>query len=200
MITIGLTGSLGTGKSTVARIFAEHGAVVIDADSIVHEQLKSGGKAFAKVVKMFGKDILSGKDIDRRKLADIVFYNPKKLKQLTSIVHPIALKEVQARIKSLKMKAKTSMVVVDAPLLIEAGWHRWVDYLVVVKASRELQISRLMAQRKMSRPEILRRIKSQLPIQKKINMADIVINNRTGLKETEKQTRMIVERLLLRFS
>ena len=200
MILIGLTGSLGSGKSTVAGMFARQGAYVIDADAVVHEQLRPTGKAYKKVVKTFGKDILSGKDIDRRKLADIVFRNEHKLKQLTSIVHPIAFKEVQARIKSLKRDAKIFMIVVDAPLLIEAGWHRWMDYIVVVKASKEVQVSRLMTQRKMTRPEILRRMKSQLPIKQKINMADIVIDNNKGLKEIEKQTRMIVERLLLRSS
>ena len=200
MITIGLTGSFGTGKSTVARMFARYGAVVIDADAIVHEELKMNGKACAKVVKVFGKDVVSGQGIDRRRLADIVFRDPKKLKQLTSIVHPIVLKEVQARIRKLKKESKVRMVVVDAPLLIEAGWHSWLDYLIVVKASLDLQIRRLSAQRKITKAEILRRLKSQLPIRQKINMADIVIDNRKNLKETQKQTHMIVQRLLLRFS
>lgn len=198
MITIGLTGSLGTGKSTVARMFAKEGAVVIDADAIVHEQLKKNGKAYKQVVKTFGKEVVSQEGIDRRRLAEIVFRDPKKLKLLTSIVHPIALKEVQARIKELKKQPKVRMVVVDAPVLIEAGWHSWVDYLVVVKASRGLQVRRLMAQRKMAKAEILRRLQSQLPIRKKISMADIVIDNRKSLEETQKQTHMIVQRLLVR--
>ena len=200
MITIGLTGSFGTGKSTVARMFAGYGAVVIDADAIVHEELKTNGKACAQVANVFGKGVVSGQGIDRRRLADIVFRDPKKLKQLTSIVHPIVLKEVQARIRKLKKESKVRMVVVDAPLLIEAGWHSWLDYLIVVKASLDLQIRRLSAQRKITKAEILRRLKSQLPIRQKINMADIVIDNRKNLKETQKQTHMIVQRLLLRFS
>ena len=198
MITIGLTGSLGSGKSTVARMFARYGAVVIDADAIAHDALKVTGKAFVKIVRVFGKDIASENGIDRRKLADIVFHDPKKLKQLTSIVHPIVLKEVRSRIKVLAQKSKINMAVVDAPLLIEAGWHKWVDYLIVVKASRDLQIRRVMAQRQMPRSEILRRLRSQMPIQQKINMADIVIDNKMNLKETQKQTHMIVQRLLVR--
>ena len=198
MITIGLTGSLGSGKSTVARMFARYGAVVIDADAIAHDALKVTGKAFVKIVRVFGKDIASENGIDRRKLADIVFHDPKKLKQLTSIVHPIILKEVRSRIKVLAQKSKINMAVVDAPLLIEAGWHKWVDYLIVVKASRDLQIRRVMAQRQMPRSEILRRLRSQMPIQQKINMADIVIDNKMNLKETQKQTHMIVQRLLAR--
>lgn len=198
MITIGLTGNLGSGKTTVARIFAKLGAVVIDADAIVHEQLKSTGKAFAKVVHAFGKNIISNGEIDRRKLADIVFRDPKQLKQLTSIVHPIALKEVRSRINTLKKASKTHIAVIDAPLLIEAGWHRWVDYVIVVKATRELQVKRIMAQRPMKKQEILRRLRMQLPVAQKTNMADIVIDNRKTLQETEKQTRMIVQRLLVR--
>ena len=198
MMIIGITGNLGTGKSTVARIFASYGAVVIDADAIVHDKLKRTGKAFAKVVRAFGKEIVSEKKIDRRKLANVVFRDPKKLKQLTSIVHPIVLKEVRSRIKALAQTLKIKMVVIDAPLLIEAGWHRWVDYLVVVKASRALQVRRVMAQRQMTQPEALRRLRSQMPIRQKINMADIVIDNRMSLKETQKQTHMIVQRLLAR--
>lgn len=198
MILIGLTGNLGSGKTTVARIFAKLGAFVIDADAIAHEQLKRTGKAFLKVVRSFGKEIVSNGEIDRRKLADIVFQEPKKLKQLTSIVHPIILKEVRSRINTLKKGSKTRMVVIDAPLLIEAGWNRWVDYVIVVKATREQQVERIMAQRLMKRADIMRRFRMQLPVTKKINMADMVIDNRRTLQETEKQARIIVERLLAR--
>lgn len=196
MTLIGLTGSLGCGKTTVARIFAKLGAVVLDADAIVHEQLKTTGKAFTKVVRTFGRNIISDGEIDRRKLAEIVFRDPRKLKQLTSIVHPIAFKEVRSRVNDLKKASNACLVVIDAPLLIEAGWHRWVDYVIVVKASRELQIRRIMAQRHMKRADIIRRLKAQLPVTQKINMADIVIDNRKSLKSTEKQTRMIVQRLM----
>lgn len=198
MIVIGLTGSLGSGKSTVARMFAQKGAKVIDVDKLVHEHLRPVGKAYAKVVRAFGKKILNGKDIDRRQLAGIVFRDPRKLKKLTSIVHPIILKEVQVEIKSLKRSSKTRLVVVDAPLLIEAGWHKWVDYVILVQATRAQQIRRVQAQRPIDRAEILRRIKSQMPIRQKINMADIVIDNRKNLKATQKQTHMIAQRLLAR--
>ena len=198
MILIGLTGNLGSGKTTVARIFAKLGAFVIDADAIAHEQLKRTGKAFSKVVRSFGKEIVLNGEIDRQKLADIVFQESKKLKQLTSIVHPIILKEVRSRINTLKKGSKTRMVVIDAPLLIEAGWNRWVDYVIVVKATREQQVQRIMAQRPMKRKDIMRRFRMQLPVIKKINMADMVIDNRKTLKETEKQARIIVKRLLAR--
>jgi len=182
----------------VARMFAQKGAKVIDADQFVHEHLKPTGKVYAIVVRAFGKKILNGKDIDRRKLAGVVFRDPRKLKKLTSIVHPVILKEVQARIKNLKRNTRIRLVVVDAPLLIEAGWHKWVDYVILVQASRSQQIRRVQAQRPINRAEILRRIKSQMPMRQKINMADIVIDNRKTLKETQKQTHMIAQRLLAR--
>ena len=179
-------------------MFAQKGAKVIDADKLAHEHLKPTGKAYAKVLRAFGKKILNGKDINRRTLAGIVFRDPRKLKKLTSIIHPIILKEVQARIKSLKREPKTRLVVVDAPLLIEAGWHKWVDYVMVVKASKALQIRRVKARKPISRAQILRRIASQMPMRQKINMADIVIDNRKNLKETQQQTHMIAQRLLAR--
>lgn len=198
MMIVGLTGNLGTGKSTVARMFAEYGAAVIDADAIVHDQFKQKGKMHSAVVKVFGKGIIGEQGIDRRLLGDIVFRNKKKLDQLTSIVHPIVLKEVRQKIKRYKENKMIRMVVIDAPLLIEAGWHKWVDYLIVVKATRELQFQRLWAQRKMSKGQAQIRLKTQMPIQQKINMADIVIDNRSSLNDTRKQTHKIVQRLLAR--
>lgn len=177
-------------------MFSRLGAVVIDADRIVHDALRSSGRAYSKVIKVFGKDIVLQGEIDRRKLAEIVFLDPRKLKRLTSIVHPIAFNEVRSRIRKIEKASKTKMVIIDAPLLIEAGWHRWMDYVIVVKATRDLQIRRVMAQRHMSRADIFRRIKVQMPVIQKINMADIVIDNRKTLKETEKQTRMIVQRIM----
>lgn len=193
MITVGLTGGLGSGKSSVAKLFAKKGAVVIDADQLVHKSLQVGGKSYAKVVRAFGKEILSGEKISRSILASIVFHSPRELEKLTAIIHPIILKEVQSKIRTLKRNHKTRVVIVDAPLLIEAGWQRWVDYLIVVKASRQLQIKRVQAARSISRAEILRRMKVQMPITQKINMADIVIDNRRNLSETKKQVDAIAD-------
>jgi dephospho-CoA kinase len=193
MITIGLTGALGTGKSTVAKMFARRGAHVIDADALVHESLKQGGPCYAKVVRAFGKDILEGRAVSRGKLAQIVFRSASKLKRLTSIIHPIIQKEVQTEIQKLKKNKKARMVVIDAPLLIEAGWHQWVDYLIVVRASTALAVKRVQAKRNMSRAEILRRMKAQMPITQKIRMADIVIDNRKHINETQRQVEKIIQ-------
>jgi dephospho-CoA kinase len=192
VIVLGLTGGLGTGKSTVAKLFARCGARVIDADALVHESLGPRGACYVKVIRTFGENILEGKQISRRKLAEIVFRHPSKLKKLTSIIHPIIEKEVQTEILKLKKTRKTRMVVIDAPLLIEAGWHRWVDYLIVVRASQAQAIQRIGAKRNISRAEILRRIKAQMPITQKIRMADMVIDNREHLNATQQQVEKIV--------
>ncbi len=193
MITIGLTGGLGTGKSTVAKMFFGHGVVVIDADTLVHESLKPSGSCYARVLRAFGKEILEGKEISRRKLAQDVFRSPSRLKKLTSIIHPVIQKEVQSKLKVLESKSKTRMVVIDAPLLIEAGWHRWVDYLIVVRASTPQAVKRVQAKRNISRAEILRRMKVQMPITQKIRMADMVIDNRKNLNATQRQVEKIVQ-------
>jgi dephospho-CoA kinase len=190
MILIGLTGGLGTGKSTAAHMFGRRGAQVVDADRLVHESLRPKGPAYVKVIRAFGQGILDGDRIDRRKLADIVFRSPAKLKKLTSIIHPIVEKEV--RRQAAKFKNRKTLVVVDAPLLIEAGWHRWVDYLIVVKASQALAVRRVSAQKNIPRADILRRIKAQMPITQKIRMADVVIDNRKNLKATQRQVENIV--------
>jgi dephospho-CoA kinase len=193
MITIGLTGGLGTGKSTVAKMFARQGAVVIDADALVHESLKSGGSCYAKVLRSFGKEILEGKEISRSQLARIVFSSPAKLKKLAAIIHPVIEKEVQSKLKELKSNSKIRMVVIDAPLLIESGWYRWVDYLIVVRASTLQAVKRVQAKRNISRFEILRRMKAQMPITQKIRMADMVIDNRKNLNATQRQVEKIVQ-------
>jgi len=193
MITIGLTGGLGTGKSTVATMFARCGACIIDADKLVHKSLEPGGSCYTKVIRAFGDGILKGGAVSRQKLAAIVFRSPLKLKKLTSIIHPMIEKEVRTKIHELKRNQKIPMVVIDAPLLIEAGWHQWVDYLIVVKASQAQAIRRVQAQRQLSRAEILRRIKAQMPITQKIRMADIVIDNRKNLNATQHNVEKIVQ-------
>jgi dephospho-CoA kinase len=192
MILVGLTGSLGSGKSTVANMFHRLGAHIIDADAMVHESLKPGGSCYVKVAWVFGDEIFEGRQISRRKLADIVFRRPKQLKKLMSIIHPEILKEVHGKIRKLKKDKKARLVVIDAPLLIEAGWYKWVDYLIVVKAPKELSVRRVMAQRNLSRSEVLRRMKAQMPTAQKISMADIVIDNKKNLNETRKTVEKIV--------
>lgn len=189
MKIIGLTGSFGTGKTFVASIFRTLGARVIDADMITHGLLKKGTGVYRDIVKAFGKPILSrGGDIDRHRLAAVVFADKKKRALLERIVHPRVISSIIAR----TCKAKFGdVVVIDAPLLIEADLGRIVDELVVVKASRKRQIERAMKKSGMGRRDAQRRIDSQIPLNRKIEMADFVIDNDGTMSETRKITRKV---------
>ncbi|MCK9594458.1 MAG: dephospho-CoA kinase [Candidatus Omnitrophica bacterium] len=188
-IVLGLTGGFGTGKSTVAGILAGYGAGVIDADKINHSLIAPGTLVYKKILKAFGRDILKNNNgaIDRGKLGGIVFSDPKALKRLCGITHPAVIREVKRRVKS----AKNDVVVVDAPLLIEAGLDKLVDKIIVVALSRGRQLKRLAQKTSLSRPEILKRIGAQLSLKSKVRLADFVIDNSGTIEKTRKQVALI---------
>lgn len=196
MQILGLTGSVGTGKSTVAGFLKQRGAKIFDADEISHQLLAPGGRCAKRVLKEFGKGILTNGAIDRRKLAAVVFHNAKKLKNLCAIIHPQVTQEIKKHISILKKEETYHVCVIDAPLLMEAGLNRLSDLLIVVKASRENQIKRTMKRMTVQRKEVLARIKAQMPLKDKLNMADIVIDNNGGLKQTQKQVKDIWQKIL----
>ena len=187
MKVIGLTGSFGTGKTFVASIFKELGARVIDADRIAHKTIRKGSPAYRRIVKLFGKDIL-GKEgrIDRSRLGHIVFSNKAFLRKLNNIVHPYVIKGIK---RSIRSAGNTDVVVVDAPLLLETRLNGLVDKLVVVKCQKRRQIERCQKKFRLQKEEILRRIESQIPIKKKMEMADLVIENSRTRSCTRKQVR-----------
>jgi dephospho-CoA kinase len=171
---VGLTGNIATGKSEVARILADLGAYVIDADKVAHEVMQTGGPAYDAVVASFGTEILaSDGTIDREKLGGIVFADPAALERLERAVHPATIAEVGRRIAS----AEASVVVVEAIKLIEAGMHRGCDALWVVRAPRSLQITRLVTQRGLTVSQAVLRIDAQPPQEDKAALADLVIVN-----------------------
>ncbi len=177
---IGLTGNIGTGKSTVGRMLAELGARVIDADQVAHEAMRPGGPAFQAVLDAFGPGILGADgSIDRVRLGGIVFRDAAALKRLEALVHPAVIAEVEARIA----RAEEPVVVVEAIKLIEAGMHRRYDALWVVTAPRELQIARLMRERGLTEEEAALRVDAQPPQEEKAARADVVIVNDGSLDE-----------------
>lgn len=196
MLVVGVTGSLGTGKSTVAGMFARRGAKVISADAIAHALLRPEGGCSREVLKAFGPGILADRQIDRRKLADIVFKDREALKVLTEIIHPKVRREIQKEIAHLKKTAPRSIVVVDVPLLFEAGLNRQMDVTITVKAGRENQLKRSTKGLGISKAEALRRMKAQMPLRKKIRLADIIIDNNATTTETQKQVKAIWQKLL----
>lgn len=193
MFKIGLTGNLASGKSTVAGMFEELGAKVLDADSIAHQFLKSGTVSYRKIVKVFGPEILKGREIDRKKLAALAFSNPKLLKQLNDIIHPPVIRLIRQEMK--KYQSQGTPVVVEAALLIEAGIQRFVDVVVLVVSRRDLQLERASARLNITKQEALRRMKHQMPVGEKLRYADIVIDNKGSLQQTKKQVEEIWQKL-----
>jgi dephospho-CoA kinase len=173
-ILVGLTGNIATGKSEVARILAELGARMIDADKVAHEVMHPDGPAYAEVVAAFGPEILAADGtIDRTRLASIVFRDPVALRRLEAAVHPAVIVEVDRRID----QAAEPVVVVEAIKLIEAGMHRRYDALWVVTAPRSSQIGRLVATRGLTEEEAALRVDAQPPQEEKAALADLVIAN-----------------------
>ena len=197
MKVIGITGNFGTGKSYVASVFRGLGAQVIDADKIAHEVIRRGRPEYTKAVAVFGKEILDKKrNIDRKKLAGIVFPDKKKLKALDSIIHPAVIKYIRKLIRRSGGGDRT--IVIDAPLLIESGLAGMVDSLIVVKCSRREQIKRCMGKFKMKKGEVLDRIKNQMRMSEKIRFADFVIDNDETKAGTKKQVVNIQKEIVWR--
>lgn len=195
MLVVGLTGSVGTGKSTVACMLEDFGAKVFDADKIARQQLWRNSPCYSRIVKMFGSGVLTAGRIDRRKLAGIVFENKKLLKRLEQIVHPQVKKRIFQEVKKGKTNQRNTIVVLDVPLLFEAGWHRDVDVTVVVKASKEQQKKRALKGQKLSLSQFEARVSSQMPLQQKIQLADFVIDNTGTKNNTKSEVKLLWQKL-----
>ncbi|MDK2903686.1 MAG: dephospho-CoA kinase [Clostridiales bacterium] len=194
MKIIGLTGGIGSGKSTVAGILADNGAYIIDADKVGHEVYYKGGAAWDAVVKAFGADILNENgDIDRRKLAAIVFHDNEKLNMLNAIVHPLIAREVLRRINNARSKG-VELVVVEAALLIESGWHKMADEVWLITADREIRLHRIMQRDGISVEEACLRMQSQMPDDKRAEYADIIIVNNNGMEDLKRRVKEALHR------
>ena len=183
MKVIGLTGGIGSGKSTVSKFLAELGAVIIDADKVGHEALKPDTEVWREVVAAFGRQILTPDgDINREKLGEIVFRNSESLSRLNQIMHPRMYDMVKAQLEGYR-KQGVGVVVLEAPLLIEANWTSLVDEVWVTVASEATVLRRLKEKFELSEPESLARIHSQLPSEEKVKHADVIIDTDCDLDE-----------------
>lgn len=197
MYLIGLTGGFGTGKTTVAKIFKRLGAKVIDADKIAHGLLAINSPVYKKTVLKFGKGLLEkNKTLNRAKLAKVVFGDAGMLAAYLKIIHPQIKKVIERKITSFKKSPKCCIVVLDAPLLIEAGLDKGVDKIIVVETNKKNQFFRLADKSGFKKADVLRRIKFQLPLSEKIKMADYVIDNNAALKDTEAQVKQVWNSIL----
>lgn len=175
MKLIGLTGGIACGKSTLLKIFQDLGAEVLSADDVVHGLLKKEGKAFEAVLSCFGQKILnSSSEIDRVKLGEVVFSNPDQRELLENILHPLVKSDFLQWKASNKNK---NILVYEIPLLFEKNRQADFDETICVSCSEDLQISRLMNRNNLSESEARSRLSSQMPLKKKIKMADLNIVN-----------------------
>jgi dephospho-CoA kinase len=196
MIIVGLTGGVGTGKSTVTNFFRELGAYVIDWDELAREVIRPHLKAWKEIVEYFGKDILNDDlTINRQKLAEIVFSDQEKVTKLNQIVHPEVFKEDERITNKIKGLNPDALIIKDIPLLFELTRPIFVDKIVVVSASEQTQLRRL-EEKGMSRKDARNRIKSQLPLEKKLESADFVVNNDGPPEETKRQVERIYSLLM----
>lgn len=177
MILIGLTGGVATGKSTVARMFQQCGAVVIDADALAKAVVQPGKPAWRDIVRHFGKSILNtDQTINRQALGSIVFSRPTQRRVLERLIHPRVAREQQRLTREATRSDPNAVVLYDVPLLFEAGIDKRVEKTIVVVADQSTQIARLKKRNGLSRAEALRRIRSQMPLTQKIRRADLVID------------------------
>jgi len=193
MRVVGLTGGFGSGKSFVASLFRGLGAKVVDADKLGHKALKKGSVAYKRVVAAFGKNILlPDLSINRKALAGTVFANKINLEKLNRIVHPGIIKDINKRICRA---SKNEVLIVDAPLICEANIAGLMDVLIVVRASKSNQIERCFKKFGMNEKDVCKRIAMQMPLNKKIRMADYAVDNSGTKEKTKKEVRKIWKEL-----
>jgi dephospho-CoA kinase len=184
MLTIGLTGGIGSGKSTVAQILGEFGAPILDADKVAHTTYAPGGPAYDAVIAAFGAQVLaSDRTIDRKKLGSIVFGNPEQLNKLTSIVWPATFESIRRDVTELRASGATLPIVVEAAILIEANWHSLFDEIWLVRAPREQVVTRIEIQRGLKPSETEARIRAQLSDEDRAKHATLVIENNGSIEE-----------------
>ena len=200
-IIVGITGGIACGKSTVTELLAGKGAISINVDRVGHQLLKRGSSVMDKLIAVFGKGILdeSG-DVSREKLGAIVFNDKAARERLNAIMHPPIVEQSRTRARQLVAEAPTRVVLIDAPLLIEAGAQDTVDIIVVVTASTEIQLQRILDRsvaqnRPLERSEAQARIDAQMPLSEKIEYADFVIENNNTVDELRQKVGLLWQEL-----
>lgn len=189
MKVIGLTGGIGTGKSTVESIFQELGAYVIDADNIVH-LLYTEEDVKKKIRQLFGEEVFSEGKVDRKKVAKIVFSDIEKRRALEQLIHPKVERRIKDWLKDLKEKDKDAIAIVSVPLMIETGSYKRYEKVVLVYAPKEKQIERLL-KKGYTVEEAINRIEAQMDIEEKLKFADYVIMNTSTIQKLRKEVERV---------
>ena len=195
MKIIGLTGGIASGKSIVASVFRELGAIILDADQIARLVVLPHQPAWEDIVEFFGPQVVNeDESLDRAKIGEIVYNNPDSLKELNRITHPRIMQYYKDEMRRIKLEQPDAIVILEVPLLYETNMDKLCQQVVVVCVDRETQIKRLMERDKMSCEDAVRRINAQMPMDEKVRRADFVIDNRGSMEETkEKATKYYKE-------
>ncbi len=195
MKVIGLTGGIGSGKSTVSQYLQELGAVILDADKVGHEAYRPNTETWQELVAAFGRQILTPDDeIDRKKLGEIVFSDPESLARLNQIVHPRMYQMMETRIEECRQQG-VAVVVLEAAILLEAGWTPLVDEVWVTVASESTVVGRVKERTGLPEEQILARIRSQLSSEERAKQANVVINNDGNLDELKTKVQELWQKL-----
>ena len=191
MLVIGLTGGIGTGKSEVSRILRDLGASVIDADGLGHESYRPHTQVWKELIGAFGDDIVRPDgEIDRKRLGVKVFNDPNARETLNSIVHPRIANMIKDHIEALRNHGQ-EVAVVEAAILIEAGWDSIVDEVWVTSSPEEIVIDRLRARNSLSENEVRGRISSQMPVHEKVSRGDVVLVNSGSIDDLRAEVESI---------
>jgi len=195
MLKVGLTGGIASGKSTVASILRDLDCMVLEMDPLGHELLEPGQAVYDEVVREFGVSILGPADkVDRSKLGAIVFADPAKRARLNEILHPRILEVVQKWFAALDRPGGPEFAVVEAALIVETGFHKSLDNLMVCWCTPEQQLERLI-ERGLTPEQAALRIAAQMPAEEKRKLADEVVDCSKSIEETERQVQNVVKRL-----
>ena len=199
MLRVGLTGGVACGKSTVAKMFADLGANITDADAIAHELYRPGHEVLRELVKHFGSEILKADgELDRAKLATLVF-DGGRVEELNEIVHPAVIRQQDQWMRSLEEKDQHAVAIVEAALILEAGVKDHFDRIIVVTCTPAQKVARFAQRSGLSeeaaRAEVERRTKAQMPDEEKARHADFVIDNSGAAEQTQRQVQRIYSEL-----
>lgn len=191
---LGITGSIGSGKTTIAKLFSKHHFNRIDADEIGHELMQKNVSIRRKLKNFFGNEIIDkNKDIDRKKLGEIVFNDKEKLKKLNSIMHQLIITEIKNQIEKIQNKCgNAAKIIIDAPLLLETKARNLVDKVIVIRCDKRKIFVR---NKNFSRHEIEKILKLQMPLEKKLKYADFVIDNTKDFQHLGKQVENLLKKI-----
>jgi dephospho-CoA kinase len=177
-LLVGLTGGMGTGKTLAASFFKDLGAFVLDADLICRKLVEPEQPAWREISDIFGKEVFTASgNLDRKKLANIIFKNPQKKEILEGILHPKVFEIEELKYEAIRNEHLNAIVIVDAALLIESGNYKKMDKVIVVISDQKNRIDRIIARSQMSQDEVITRINNQMPSEEKVRYADFILEN-----------------------